>query len=94
MQDQSLIYRQLSDIRKQVSSIIDRLTSVKMECDEALGQIAQLGFLIDSLPFPSDHYSVAKNRLRNAHRYFVCDEVGAARYELWLLLGQLGRTFI
>ncbi len=94
MQDQNVVYRQLSDIRQQVTSIIDQLTSVKMTSDEALVQIAQLGFLIDSLPFPSDHYGVAKNRLRNAQRYFVCDEVGAARYELRLLLGQLGRTFI
>lgn len=90
----SISIRQLTDIRHQITDIIAQLTSGKLTADEAIGRTAQLGALIDSLPFATDHYAVAKNRLRNAHRYFVCGEVGAARYELRLMLGQLGRTFI
>lgn len=94
MPNQDLLYRQLSDIRQQVDHIITQLTSIKMPVDQTNQWLAQLGFLIESLPFPADHYAVTKNRLLNAQRYFVGGEVGAARYELRLLRGQLGRTFI
>jgi len=94
MQDPSSTYHQLTEIRHQIDSIIAHLTSVQLTFEEAFGWLVQLGSLIDSLPFPTDHYGVAKNRLRNAQRYYACGEVGAARYELRLLLGQMGRTFV
>jgi hypothetical protein len=37
----------------------------------------------------TDEYHTAKNRLRNAHRYLLSQERGAARYELMLLAGSL-----
>lgn len=94
MQTQISIRHQLADIRQQITDIITQLTSIGLTTDDAIGRTVQLATLIESLPFPTDHYAVAKNRLRNAQRYFVCGEIGAARYELRLMLGQLGRTFL
>jgi hypothetical protein len=45
--------------------------------------------LLDSLPLATGEYGTASNRLRNAHRYLVSQERGAARYELKLLSGSL-----
>jgi hypothetical protein len=94
MKTQTSIRHQLVDIRQQINNIIAQLTNVRLTSDEAIERTIQIGALIDSLPFPTDHYATAKNRLRNAQLYFICGEIGAARYELRLLLGQLGRTFI
>ena len=88
------IRHQLADIRLQITDIVAQLTSDRLPAAEAIGGTLKLGELIDSLPFATEQYAVAKNRLRNAQRYFQCDEVGAARYELRLMLGQLGKTFI
>ena len=49
----------------------------------------QVRDLLESLPLATDEYSTATNRLRNAHRYLVSHERGAARYERQLLSGSL-----
>ena len=59
-----------------------------------MAQTVEIGELLDALPFATDQHGVAKNRLRNALRYYQSNENGAARYELRLVLGQLGRTFV
>ena len=48
---------------------------------------------LDSLPLATDEYGLAQNRIRNARRYFQAHEVGAARYELRLLMCSLRHRF-
>ncbi len=48
---------------------------------------------LGSLPLATDEYGLAQNRIRNARRYYLAREVGAARYELRLLLCSLRRRF-
>ncbi len=45
--------------------------------------------LLDSLPFSTGEHGTATDRLRNAHRYLVSREYGAAILELRLLTGSL-----
>lgn len=48
---------------------------------------------LDSLPLATDEYGLAQNRIRNARRYYQAHEVGAARYELRLLMCSLRHRF-
>ncbi|MBC8874784.1 MAG: hypothetical protein H8E44_35640 [Planctomycetes bacterium] len=45
--------------------------------------------MLNALPLTTDEFGRAVNRLKNAHRYLVSNERGAARFELRLLLGSL-----
>ena len=54
-------------------------------CDE----LDDVRCLLESLPLTTGEYGVARNRLRNAHRYLKSQERGAARFELRLLAGSL-----
>ena len=46
------------------------------------GQVHELQALLDALPLSSDEFGLACNRLRNAHRYLLAREPGAAKWEL------------
>lgn len=45
-------------------------------------EIADARKFLDSLPFATGEYGLAKNRLGNAHRYLISGEFGAAIWEL------------
>ena len=49
--------------------------------------------ILHSLPLATDEYGLAQNRLRNARRYFQACEIGAARYELRLLMCSLRHRY-
>lgn len=50
--------------------------------------------VLHSLPLATDEFGLAQNRIRNARRYYQAREVGAARYELRLLMCSLRHKFI
>ena len=68
-----------------LQGLVDRTTSVDDAIDELLDVLAML----NALPLSTSEFGLAVNRLKNAHRYLVSDERGAARYELRMLLGTL-----
>ena len=78
------------DLRNQLVQHLQSLVDyparelVKAE-DKLLGALAML----NGLPLTTDEFGLAANRLKNAHRYFVAEEPGAARYELRLILSSL-----
>ena len=47
--------------------------------------------LLEALPLNTDEFGLAANRLRNASRYLRSQELGAAGYELRLLVRSLTR---
>lgn len=82
------------EIRQRIPIAINSLLQRSCSSDAAIAQTHKIGELVDALPFATEQYGVAKNRLRNAVRYYQSNEIGAARYELRLVLGQLGQTFV
>jgi hypothetical protein len=56
---------------------------------DVLVELLDIGQPLDSLPLATDEYGLASNRLRNAQRYLLSKERGAARYELQLLVASL-----
>ena len=73
------------DFRQTIEQV---LRSLQRGAD-VIDRLQQVRELLDSLPLPTDEYSTAFNRLRNAHRYLISQERGAARYELALLAASL-----
>ena len=71
-----------SGLVQHLQKLIDRAWSLKQEDDAFLDAVGML----NGLPLSTSEFTVAMNRLRNAHRYLVANEPGAARYELRLLL--------
>ena len=55
--------------------------------------LSRIESVLDSLPLATDEYGLAQNRIRNARRYYQAREVGAARYELRLLMCSLRHKF-
>jgi len=43
--------------------------------------------LLEGLPLATSDYDLARSRIRNARRYLVAGEPGAAGYEIHLLIG-------
>lgn len=76
-------------IRQELLQTIEHLLCGLRRDFDVLDDLQEVRGLLDSLPLASDEYGTASNRLRNAHRYLVSQERGAARYELILLAGSL-----
>ena len=55
----------------------------------AVAELNDLRDMLNSLPLDSEDFGVAINRLKNCYRYLCSNEIGAARYELKLLLGNM-----
>lgn len=83
-----------TEIRQRIVYSVEFLLQHSCSNEIALARTHEIGSLVDSLPFATAQYGVAKNRIRNALKYFQSEEFGAASYELRLLLGQLARTFV
>ncbi len=56
---------------------------------EFAASIASADVILESLPFATAEFDLAKRRLENAVRYVASDEPGAAKFELRLLVGSL-----
>jgi len=52
----------------------------------AMEALNQCLLVLDALALTTTEYALYRNRLRNAQRYSLVDERGAARFELRLLL--------
>ena len=76
-------------IRQELLQTVEELLLMIRHSVEVLKELQEVRNQLDALPLASDDYSTAANRLRNAHRYLVSQERGAARYELQLLAGSL-----
>lgn len=76
-------------IRHELLVTVEHLLASLRRDAEIVAELQDVCDLLESLPLASDEYQTAKNRLRNAHRYLVSQERGAARYELNLLAGSL-----
>ncbi len=68
---------------------IELLVTSAHDLQAAPGHLESIARLLESLPLATQEFDLAGIRLRNARRYFQSDEIGAARYELRLLRGQL-----
>ncbi len=76
-------------IRQEMLQTVEHLLRTIRRDQDVLDELQHVRDLIDSLPLAIDDYSTAANRLRNAHRYLVSQERGAAGYELQMLAGKL-----
>jgi hypothetical protein len=76
-------------IRHELLRTIEHLLKSLHQEAKVMDDVQEVTDLLDSLPLASDEYGTASNRLRNAHRYLVSQERGAARYELKLLANSL-----
>ena len=76
-------------IRQQMFQTVEHLLRAIHRNQHVLEELQQVRDLLDSLPLATSEYGTAANRLRNAHRYLVSQERGAARYELQMLAGML-----
>lgn len=76
-------------IRQELLDTVAHLLASLRRDAEIVAELQEVCDLLESLPLSTDEYQTAKNRLRNAHRYLVSQERGAARYELNLLAGSL-----
>ena len=75
-------------IRQELVQTVEHLLRKIRRDQDVLDELQQVRDLLDSLPLASDDHSTATNRLRNAHRYLVSQERGAASYE------QIGRAHV
>lgn len=76
-------------IRSELFQTLQYLLRAIHRDQDVLDELQQVRDLLDSLPLTSGEYGTATNRLRNAHRYLVSKERGAARYELQMMTGML-----
>jgi hypothetical protein len=73
----------------QASDEIAKLLRCLTDQKPALVDISNAQAALETLPMTADEFSLAANRLRNAHRYASVSEDGASRYELQLLAASL-----
>jgi hypothetical protein len=78
--------RKLDDMRTRAAARLRSLMQKLSAKDFASGEFDNLRVLIGSLPHPGGGSSLAESHLSKALRYLRSNEVGAARYELQLLL--------
>lgn len=79
----------LSEVRENACRRLRGLLG-KLADKEPLGEeFSDLDALLLSLSLPSEAIAAARRRLAAAQRFLRSNEVGAARYELRLLLGEL-----
>ena len=76
-------------IRDELLDTVEHLLASLRRDAEIVAELQEVCDLLESPPLASDEYQTAKNRLRNAQRYLVSQERGAARYELNLVAGSL-----
>lgn len=76
-------------IRYELLRAVEALLRSVRRRQNVLDDVQRVRDLLDSLPLPTGEYGTATNRLRNAHRYLVSQEHGAATFELQLLAGSL-----
>jgi len=53
--------------------------------------VRQIEEVLECLPMATAEYDLAKARIRNARRYLLAGENGAAGYEIQLLIGLLNK---
>src|SRR5260370_23157802 len=79
----------VEEIRRLATGRLQSLMRNLSNSDRTANELYRLRTMVESLPLSSGEFCVAMNRLRNAQRYLTGNEIGAARYELRLLLGSL-----
>jgi hypothetical protein len=79
----------IDEIRSLAAGRLKSLVRNLSNLGRTANELHKLRTMIESLPLTSGEFCVAVNRLRNAQRYLCSDEIGAASYELRLLLGSL-----
>jgi hypothetical protein len=78
----------LPAIREELSHCLQRACELA-GCPAAIDALDRCLFLLDALALTTMEYAVFRNRLRNAQRYSMQAEWGAARFEMRLLLRSL-----
>jgi hypothetical protein len=79
----------IDELRKTAGRVLRSLRFRSSDDERAGTEFDNLRTLIESLPAATSNFGLAMNRLRSVQRYLSSDEIGAARYELRLLLGGL-----
>ena len=74
-----------TELMQMLRNLLERLHVGNIWADGLLEALEML----HALPLTSHEFGVATNRLNNARRYLFANELGAARFELQLLLGSL-----
>ena len=80
-----------SIVRPVVSALIDLIERLK-DGRDINGELKELRLLLETIPFTTDEFGLACNRLRNAQQYLHVREPGAAVWELDALMQRL-RTY-
>ena len=76
----------LSLVRAKLELLVKAITKHRQVTDSQLLELRQL---LETLPLATADFAVASKRLRNVRRYLLDEEVGAACYEIKLLVGGL-----
>jgi hypothetical protein len=80
---------QVHELRNRAAGRLRSLLQDLSDTHRAAAELDNLRALFESLRLAGGEFGVAMNHLRCAQRFLGSDEVGAARYELRLLLGSL-----
>lgn len=80
---------QVHELRNRAAGRLRSLLQDLSDPRRATAELENLRTLFESLRQAGGESGLALNRLRYAQRFLGSDEVGAARYELRLLLGSL-----
>ncbi len=79
----------LKGVLRPLLNVLGHLAREVREGRSGHGELNALRELLETLPFSTEEFSLATNRLANAHRYVKAREVGAAKWELNALRQQL-----
>jgi hypothetical protein len=79
----------LGDWRQSTAARLESLLQILSSKDFARTEVDHLRTLVESLPPDNTSSGLAANYLSKAQRYLHSNEIGAAMYELRLLLGWL-----
>ena len=79
----------LATVFRPVISTLAQLARHVRDGRSADQELEELRFLLETLPLTTEQFSLATNRLKNAHGYVKARENGAARWELNALRQQL-----
>ncbi len=79
----------IDEVREELTSRLRLLLPRLGNRSFAIAELNEIQDMLNSLPLDSEDFGVAINRLRNCYRYLCSNEIGAARYELKLLLGNV-----